>query len=911
MTDFHAAQRAAGQIAWKTPAIASWESWVRDQWQQRNRAGAMLLNPLQEQSLWMRVIQRSQRDLLHPARLAEAAMRAYRLLCAYAPETLRTSARLGWSGDAAIFSSWIEDFEARGRRDGLISASRLVPDLTEKLQAEANGRIRLLLAGFDRILPTQESLLNAWGTWQQLELAESAKTAQFLAAPDPTTEAEACATWLREQLATNPQARLMVVATSLESRRGELERAFQVNKINDTPTNTEDLASEGLVTGHDWQVLVSTRTDRADKANQTNGALAPEALDFEFSMGVPLARVGVARSAVLLLRWLHEPITEPELDWLIGSGHLASTAEEEIALAKTMRQFRRDNQERMDWPIAEFASFAQSPSQNAETTPWPARLLAAQLQLRAEPERQSPLAWVSVAERLLESLNWPGFRPLTSLGFQAQDRWQRVLEECGSLGFDSSRVAWPEFVSTLADAVSRTIFAAESRDAAIQITGPLESAGQLADAIWFLGADEENWPGRGQPDPLLPIGLQRESGMPHASPHADWTLAAEATERLLSSANTVVFSYAKQAGGIELRPSRLVLQQAGETMEIAASSHTSQTDLTETYEDWTQLPFPNPAMAGGARTLTLQSLCPFQAFGTVRLGAEDWEPAEAGLSARQRGLLLHAVLHRAWAGTGQGGVRNHAELQAIPNLQQFVRAIVTRIMAENFDPAFRKHRNTPTQRFPQRYLELEAQRLTTLVTEWLEYERQRQPFTVAETEVKREITIAGLTLNLRLDRIDELADGQHLVIDYKTGPVGPRAWEGDRPDDVQLPLYATFAVPEALEGLVFARVRPGETQFSGRVRNASTSLLASLSPRSAIVQNPLDDRQLEDWREKIEQLGQDFLAGRALADPKDPQKTCQTCHLQAICRIRERITPLSDEESDDNSSEDESGGPDA
>jgi len=242
----------------------------------------------------------------------------------------------------------------------------------------------------------------------------------------------------------------------------------------------------------------------------------------------------------------------------------------------------------------------------------------------------------------------------------------------------------------------------------------------------------------------------------------------------------------------------------------------------------------------------------------------------------------HQILGRA--------VHNLAELQAIPDLHQFLRPIVNRVISETF---LRNSRH-----FPPRYLELEAQRLTNLVAEWLEYERHRQPFTVAETEVKREITIAGLTLRLRLDRIDEVADGS-LVIDYKTGPVGPSAWEGDRPDDIQLPLYATFAVSESLEGLVFARVRPGETQFTGRVRNPNTTLLADLSPSSAIARNPLNDQQLDDWREKIEQLGKDFLAGRAQVDPKDPRKTCKTCHLQAVCRIHERTTLLADEDSED------------
>ena len=185
-----------------------------------------------------------------------------------------------------------------------------------------------------------------------------------------------------------------------------------------------------------------------------------------------------------------------------------------------------------------------------------------------------------------------------------------------------------------------------------------------------------------------------------------------------------------------------------------------------------------------------------------------------------------------------------------------------------------QRRNSIPRRFPQRYLDLEAERLTQLVSEWLEYERERLPFHVAETEARREVTVAGLKLTLRLDRIDQLPSGARLIIDYKSSEVGPKAWEGERPDDVQLPLYATFAAPDDLEGLLFARLRSGKTQFHGRVRNAANSLLASLGKPSSLVRNPLTDRQLDEWHDRIEQLGRDFVAGRAEVDPKDPVKTC-------------------------------------
>ena len=195
------------------------------------------------------------------------------------------------------------------------------------------------------------------------------------------------------------------------------------------------------------------------------------------------------------------------------------------------------------------------------------------------------------------------------------------------------------------------------------------------------------------------------------------------------------------------------------------------------------------------------------------------------------------------------------------------------------------------EHMPKPYLDLEGARLTGLVTEWLRYEATRIPFEVAATEAEERISIAGLDLQLRLDRIDRLADESLLVIDYKTGDVSPKLWELPRPDDVQLTLYAGFALDrmtEQLGGLVFAKVRTGDSAgFAGRVRTAVSTLKSNLHRSTGLVQNPLTSDDLAAWRAYIDQMARDFLAGSANVNPRDYPKTCERCGLQAICRIQE------------------------
>jgi ATP-dependent helicase/nuclease subunit B len=858
----NARQRAGGRLAWPTPEVHAWDAWVRERWRERNSAGLMLLNRLQEQSLWARVIRQrpATEGILNTDKLAASAMQAYRLLWSYAPKNIEVFVRSAWPGDAAVFSGWLTDFESRCRREAVISESRIVFELSRILRgpvidALQQDRQPLLLIGFDRLLTSQEELLAAWGAWQSGEPesetpGEIAPSVRYSRAPDAVAEVNACAAWLRRRLSADPEARLMVVTTGLQARRGELERAFLA---------VDSAAGPGL--------------------------------EFEFSLGVSLAQVALVRGALLLMRWMFQPLSEPELDWLLTSGSCAASADEETALAAAMLALRHAGMERPEWTLEAFCEPERTHA--APPAAWVHRLNAARQLLDRQPRRQSPLEWASVALELLEAAGWPGFRPASSIAFQARRRWQQVLEECGSLGFESATAGegmdWAEFVRAVSGAVSDTIFAAESKDAAILITEPVTSAGLVADGIWFLGAHEANWPGSGQPHPLLPIGLQREAGMPHASAQADWTLALETTRRLLRSADEVIFSYARQVEGVETRPSRLVEQLAGQAGDLPidrADAQANESSTTcEVFEDRSRIPFPLATIPGGAATLTLQSLCPFQAFAKARLATTDWDPAEIGLNARQRGLLLHEVMGQIWSGQS-GGITSLDELREIGDLSGFVSKITSSVIRDNLTPAKRSSLlGRFLVRFPKRILELETERLTRLLSEWLAYERVRQPFTVAAAERDTEVTIAGLRLRVRLDRVDLLEDGGRLVIDYKTSSVGPSAWEGERPDDVQLPLYATFAVQGELEGLVFASLRPGKTEFSGRVRNAAASLKADLGRQTALVKNPLTDDQLYNWRQLIEQLGDDFLHGRAAVDPKDPIKTCERCRLHAVCRI--------------------------
>ena len=855
---YHRARRSEGRSAWDAPSVTHWQVFVCEAWEKSARDGRLVLSPQQELLIWRRIVEASgppAATLPGPRRkLAGLAMEAHARICAYAPQYLDARRRAGWDQDAAAWSEWLAQFDASCRDCDVVSAERVALELPNLLD-QREQRPGLVLAGFDRLTLSQRGVLDAWGEWRQVAASEPAQNVAFYRAADANSELAACAAWCRQVVKAGPETRVLVIARNVAERRGEMERAF----LRENERGVD--------------------------------------LRFEFSLGVPLGQTPVARSAEMVLRWLDGVLEEQELDWLIAGGHASASEQETAELAAAMRAIRRRNRQRPRWSLRNFA---------AESLPlartWADRMSAAREQLAAAAGlERSPFEWAEIASHLLETAGWPGARPQSSAEFQAARRWSQVVGVCGSLGFEGQRMSWSDFAVELCAALDETLFAPESEDAPIVIAGPAESAGLKADAIWFLGANENGWPACGTMNPMLPAAVQREAGMPHASAALDWELAQTVTQRLLRSAPQVRFSYSAQMDGADARPSRLVAQSAAvpEKVPIELAAPSSEDPVVVPYEDKSQVPLEiapeddagqPAAVHGGSRVITAQSQCPFKAFATARLRAETWDAAESSLTPAERGVLVHAVLHAVWGGPPHG-LRSLADLRAIAELNTFV--------AQHVQSAMAGIPGRVREQMPARYLALEEERLTRLVTAWLEYERTRAEFVVEKTELERPVNIVGLPLNLRLDRLDRLNDGTFLVIDYKTGRATDRAWKLPRAEDLQLPLYAGFGLEDGqvLGGLVFAKVQTGkDMSFAGSVGNALDTLLPDLGRTCALVKKPFEADQLIDWREKIQELAHDFLAGRADVDPRDPPKTCERCGLHALCRIQERQPPFAEDD---------------
>jgi ATP-dependent helicase/nuclease subunit B len=856
-------QRNEGLTAWPSPDILDWESWLNRLWNRKLRSGAesrLLLTPLQEQQVWVRLVKPSieGRRLISPAGVADLAQDAYALLHHYrAFEFLNPGQADG--SDVENFRAWAREFERTCRNEGWLSRCTLPLALGDAVPTnELETPPKLLLIGFDRVTPAQQSVIEALrAQGHETEIDQNAEVASpepklLVAAVDKRDEIATCALWVRRELAAlGPAARIAVVVPGVATVRAEIDRVFR------------QLIAPAAV-------AISARSP----------------LPYEFSLGVPLAEVPMARSALLLLRWMEQALLPDQISWLLLSGFLCEEQDELLPMAEFDVKMRSRSMRQPEQDLDDFLRSA-APDKLRRRLQHARRLLS-------QDDSLNFAQWVHVAEQILEAVHWPGAHVLENEDFQVQARWTQLLDSVAALTFDGRIVSYKEFVEVLEHQAQQTIFAAESRDAPVQILGPFEAAGLTFDALWFLGADDASWPAVARPHPFLPPWLQRTHNMPHADSTTDWKLAQQVTTRLERSAAKSVFSFPLQNANGVCRPSTLVtsgtLRMDAKELRtlIGADEYLTSEQfpvLQNDDEPAAILPWPVEIDAGGAEILRRQAACAFQSFATRRLGARPMDATDWGLEPRDRGSVVHEILAGLW-----DALKTHDALLAA-RTDNSLHALVQ----EHVALGLKKYRDRTLQHdWSQAYLDAEQERIISLMEDWLEFEADRAGFTVEAGEKKLPAAVGELKLQVRVDRIDTV-DGGRVIIDYKTGMLGGVSWDGPRPDEPQLPLYAGFGEIENLKGVLLARVRDDMMKFIGRVDDAKTVMPGD----SKLTKPPYDDAMLQSWRSALLDLGRQFLRGEAQVNPKQYPKTCEFCDLSPLCRIAENDPVSSGDDADE------------
>ena len=852
---YDAEQLAAGRSLWSPANVLPLETWLAAEWHQHLLNGAesrLLLNRTQEHTLWREIIQtdpglESDAPRVRSAdALADLAARAWSLLNLYEARARLQDFPL--STDSRAFERWSRAFERRISRDQLITRAELPTALTSHARSAALG-----LVDFDTLPPAIDRLMNLMHA-ERMQTAWAAGEIYQHAAVDDSSELQAAARWVLERRKQDPQARIAIVVPDLAKRRAAIDRAFgPILQPDALPISAPPL---------------------------------PPA--YEFSLGRPLAELPLITTALDLLSWVLEPLSLDRISslllspWLLPLAHTAiaefdafefrqlSLLRPELTLDRTLSLLQKSLRRDALKPLIDSLNSLQRTARERDFGGESGRLQA---------RRQSHAIWADSIRAMLEASGWSNQAHRTSTTYQQHRRWESALDELATLDAivipgDSAarRPTARESLTTLTRILRQTVFAPESKDAPVQILGPLEPGGIPFDALWFLSADDLTWPASSAVNPLLPWQLQRNFAMPGGDRTHDDAAARALTTRIAHSAAVVVFSYARHAEEGERRPSPLLaVYRPAPLVVTSPAAPTAPLELESFADNISLPPLPERVTRGGSRVLQLQAACAFRAFAETRLHSTQPDSRLIGLNAMERGALVHHAMEAFWT-----SIDSQQALRSLTSSER--ESLLTRSIVAAIE-SLKVHPNSP---WDEAYLWIQHQRLQTLLKPWLEIELQRSPFTVLPPEEPHQFRLGPVTLALRIDRIDVTPEGRHLILDYKTGEASPASWHGERPDEPQLPLYAVLAdqLGRQLAGVAFALLRPGNGMGLKGYAEDQTLL-----PQPAAMEAASLAEQVEGWRFILTSLAEDYAAGDTRVAPKLYPQTCERCTQRMLCRL--------------------------
>ena len=829
--------------AWLKPNIQSLSQWLETQWEALQNRGVSyscvtIATPLQRQMLWEAAIKNSAlgATLLQPKPLAQQADSAFKNLELW---QLSDSFESDYFSDAksnsAQFVAWAQEFKQALKLQSCVTRETSYALIAQAFtQGDLPKLDEIYLEGFDDLPPLMQSILET-ATHKLTRLPnQTALHTQITRTQTDTSEAEirAAALWSKTQLQQAPETALIgIVVPNLGQCRDQDERIF-----------TQVFEAHSLL---------------PDSSRYT--------LPFNFSAGTPLG-------ATPLISSLFDMLALQDSDWpleklctLLNSPFWGDETQEAVVRAQLITELRklgritintsdlRHCANKLEERIPEFAILGLSN-----------RFETLGNLLRRRFDHKTASEWLSIFDEILAIMNWPGTRRLDSQEYQQLNQWFDVRDQFACIDNHSAPISYTQACRYLRELADKTPFQAQTPDSPIQILGALEAAGLQFSHLWVMGLSDNQWPPVPTPNPLLPLHLQREHNMPHASATRELEIAQGLTQRYKESAQQVIFSSAHGDGDNELRPSALIRDILLTPLADILDQQNSELDnyylaLQESAQLEIIQDANGPALGeqepqrGGSSIFKYQAACPFEAFVRLRLGAKNPDEPEIGFNAAERGNLLHDSLAAIW--------RELKISSALASLDDSaVHTLVSNITQEIIGKA--QARNP--RKLGKVYCELEQKRLTQLLCEWLAGERERPSFEVIAIELEQEqdISFAGLSLKLRIDRIDQFSNGDRLLIDYKTGNASATSWQGERFTEPQLPLYAV--TNDNIAAISFAQINRKVQKWDGLGELHDTSL-----DQAGI--KPADDWQvqLQEWQTQLQQLASDFIAGDARVDFKD------------------------------------------
>lgn len=856
-------QHQTGTVAWATPKLMSWRAWLANYFPQAFPQQPTLISHEQATLLWEQVVgdeeELSKQQVTQFTRLAAEAWATAHLW----QIPLKRLTAADTSLEVSAFARWQRQFKRLCAEleviDCYAALSHLASDLDSSPPSSAAQHHQIdnpLLVGFTETPPLFKALAPHY--WQiessGVSMPQLSLSADLLAFDEESTELESAVAWAVEQRLANPHACVAIALSNVSLMRDSLDSSLKRFSYRQQDARVKKIAGD---------------------------IIKPDAL--------PLAQIKIIDSVLSILN-LPRALASDEVSKLLLDPYIGHWDEEQTARALLDRELRAYVRELTINDTYLIKLMREEKHGLVDL----ANRLEQCWQLRSDaPHRQYLSAWQAHFEAQLETLGWPGLAHSTTIEQRGLEAWRGALDSLVSLSPFAGQCTREHALHHLLTIIQQRTLTATPALGAIQVIDFEEVSSYQPDAVAWCGLGQYQWPASKPLNPLLPYKLQRKAGVSGSDTARDGQIAVAHFLRSYASSAVSRLSFSRRIDDVQNSPATPFdcarKDPEGLTMRLVEPC----TDLKafqvekinfQQIQDEQGLPLdPSAELRNAVSFFADQAACPFRGYAIHRLGSQAIESPQLGLDARRRGELVHLVIAALWA-----------ELASLENLQTQSATQTSALIKRIIDSEISEYRKRHYQ--PAQYWLLEQERLSELMAQWLEVESARLPFAVQGVEKKFAAQVAQFRFNIRIDRIDQLADDSLAVIDFKTGVDSRASWEPPRIDQPQLPIYAVNFGQEKISAVAYAQLRSGECK------------LVDL-PKARLSKPSANDGADEDWQQQLRvwfadlhATAEQIAAGRANVDPKRGAATCRYCDQRLFCRVSElkvldSRSELADEES--------------
>ncbi len=229
-SSFSQERLANGFESWRRPNVYSTTGWLGACWQNARYSGTdlpALLSPVQEHTLWQRIIKDETPGLFDFESTAVLASRASRLIAEW--HIPLESEAWNQHEDGQQFRKWLATFRRICKEEGWVSYSELWHLIPKWISSGCCGDTPILFAGFPYITPALSRLREALGSAARMLDSESRVPASSIPArrcSDLNEEIEAAARWARAAFEADPANSIGIFVPDLANNRSLVERTF-------------------------------------------------------------------------------------------------------------------------------------------------------------------------------------------------------------------------------------------------------------------------------------------------------------------------------------------------------------------------------------------------------------------------------------------------------------------------------------------------------------------------------------------------------------------------------------------------------------------------------------------------------------------------------------------------------------